>query len=577
MIRRTSTRFLSLALVLALIACGGKDEENGSAAGSGRSGMSQHGGGESPGAMYALAGAASVETAEPDELGRLCPDGADVFVRIRNLDELVSEAGAIAASFGQEIPSVRDALGGQLGIPGLRGVDTKQPIGLALYLGAGMQPNFVLLLPVASKADFDAARSQGGSPFVATHVGNWAALATDPSLVEDLKVREEAPALAARALMGDLAISVNLASILEKNGGMVDGALGEVMPGQGELPPGASRSADAMEEAAKSFLADSDYLTLAIGLKNGILTLGARYGAKPGTDTAKFLATSEAAGKLLPRLGTDGFLTSAANVDGETMWKLLGPALADLEGMLPPDAMEAMREMIPLVEGSAATFGYANGITVTEILGLKDGERFEAALEATMPRLKALLLNAMEEEGVPEEVVQVDLDAGFEHEGTAVRGATLTVTLPDDPTQEEPKQMMSFFLGGPRFELWYARVDDQFVVTAGAGAKDRMGALLDRLKAGGDGPTGAAFDRATAGFPARPSSLFFVDFGQIAKIASKFPTEEMPPMLRQMLSRPPADLWVTGYYRMDDGTVDGGLRMSLKDLIEFGMPLFQGR
>ncbi|HTU22803.1 MAG TPA: hypothetical protein VMG10_32485 [Gemmataceae bacterium] len=364
-------------------------------------------------------------------------DKPAVLLRFASLDHLRGDFRYLAKVVGQaeKAKQLDGILKSQLGDEGLKGIDTKKPIGAYGWVGAfGIDSKAVLLVPIADKkafldliANMLEKPDKGDDDVYTLNVDKVPApvyfrFANDYAYitVRDKEVLEKDKLLAPAAVLpagqiGTVSVILNVDEIpedlKEKALGAIDNQLAGLkdkeMPGHTEAQKAFRDAAiDELGARIKSLLNHGGETTLRLDLdrKAGDVTLTASVAGKPGSPLAKTIRDlGQVKSWTASLLHPGSALKAELNVSlPEKLRALLGPALKDAEKQTLAKAKDdSERDVVKtLLEGVMPTLKAAELDTAVELSGpsdngiytllggikIKDGAKMEKSFRTTAAR-----------------------------------------------------------------------------------------------------------------------------------------------------------------------------------------------
>jgi len=517
----------------------------------------------------------ALEKAPADTLATMCPDGALAFIRINNLKAIEGEikglAGAVNPAAAEEA-SILKNLGMMMGNPDLDGVAVDKPTGIALFMG-GMGPMPAVIVPLSDKAAFEAKVGQNPSVKV---VGDYAAWAPDPSILEGVKAGGEASKLASSLMAADVAIAVDMTvaqPLMAPMFGQMDQIVSMI---QQQMPGPVGGMYGDMASSFKRIMNDAGELGIAANLADGKLDIVYRYVAKDGSETAKKIAAGISEGKsLMGYIDDADFAAMEMRGSGEAMWDWFGSMYESMFAGADPEVLDMLKKSFTLLDGIALGISMDGGISETFVMGVKDEKEYEKILD-TMPKLFGSMMDSMKNMMPGGEELPMDMSFSqgetWEHAGVKVRSYSFKMAMKDMPgmppeASDAMKKMMTKLFGSESMDYHVAIVNGHAVGVVGAKARERTAALIEKVKSGKAGDAPAAFAAATKGFPGNTDMVLHLDFGSLLKMISDMP--EIPPPLQQQFANPPAGLGMSAYLANDGKAVSFGMRYDLKAVMTF--------
>ena len=218
----------------------------------------------------------------PDHTG-LLPASSAVVLRLESLDAFHGSMSRLMGRFGSAdaLPAKEELLGELFMLPvGSDGVDPARPIYLGLDVSFGA-PLVTAVLPALDAGAIAAAAGEAGAKS-AEH-GEWVAVSTKP----DYAPGEANPVLAGMQ-PGVASLHVDLESLLETYGGLVEMVLARAEAGMAEAPVAGGMDMQAVAElyldGVRTFLDSAESLDLALFEDDHELSLGMRYVALEDSD-----------------------------------------------------------------------------------------------------------------------------------------------------------------------------------------------------------------------------------------------------------------------------------------------------
>lgn len=508
----------------------------------------------------------------PEEIELLIPSDAVAFVQIESLDGLAARVDALnAAVDGMEIPPFDVLLPTLLAnrVP-VSAIDRTRPLGIAVSMPSNAfipLPSFTAIVPAVDPDGLMASGGEGGAPF--EREGDYVGIAGRGSYPREGSRSD----LTAELPQGSVSVRVDLATVIEAQGGLLDEAFDEMaIAAANQGPIGGFDTLAVIEaylELLETFVDSVDTLDVAIRTEGSHVALVGDLTAIEGSSLASLVEGGDV--DLESTMGhvlADAPMVFLGSMDLEQSYAKFAPLVDAAVRAYPPNTreqmgalMEAWANQFPKMgDGFAGSFRLGpNGIRANYYLESSDSAGVLAALEEQSAILADL-------EGI--ELRNLGSDGTSDHLQWAFDPKKFLGIGDDDGPSSRPmgdaelEALVTQLYGGDgELLIDLVALDDGIAMAMGGDDGERSAAVdaIDRADAQASGPLADAI-RQVQGTSAAMVLQF--DIGQMAEDMAR----DLAPVLD---GDPPTDLPsapVTMYASASGRVWSGGLTVDLADL-----------